>query len=226
MTAPEHHSTPIRDAACIILTDHLSGETRLLLGRRRATQVFLPNKWVFPGGRVDPEDHSLAATVDAGSLTPGSARRLPFVAAAVRELYEEAGLLFAPDGPGDGPCATAPSINSGRVGLACRALIPVARAITPPGLPRRFDTWFFRATRAQAIELSDPDGELLELGWFSLTDARALDLPSITRHIVEDVAASLTRGPGAAEGPFPFYFQKEGRFHRELLNDTDPPAQP
>lgn len=223
MSAPENDATPIRDAACIILSDTHEGMTRLLLGRRRETQVFLPNMWVFPGGRVDPDDHTLAAGVDTTAVPAGSAQRLPFIAAAVRELYEEAGLLFAPEGTaGDGSGA----IDSARIECACRRLIPVARAITPPGRPRRFDTWFFRAVRTDAVERSAPDGELLELGWFSLTEARALDLPSITRHIVEDVAASLERGSNAAQGPFPFYFHSDGRFHRELLRDNDSRSPP
>ncbi len=222
-TASHDDSTPIRDAACIILSDTHEGMTRLLLGRRRETQIFLPNMWVFPGGRVDPDDHALAATIDRTALAAGSLHRLPFIAAAVRELYEEAGLLFDPDGTaGEG----GGTIDAARIACASRRLIPVARAITPPGRPRRFDTWFFRATRLDAVERTAPDGELLELGWFSLTQTRALDLPSITRHIVEDVAASLERGTDAADGPFPFYFHSEGQFQRQLLTDGDRTPQP
>lgn len=195
----------------MILADTRRGEPRLLLGKRRETQVFLPNMWVFPGGRVDDEDRTLAASVPTTGLSPGSAARLPFLAAALRELHEEAGLTLnlspAPQAPADV-----------RLLDACAALAPIARAITPPGKPRRFDTWFFLADGTEARQSNDPDGELLELDWFTLTSVRGLDLPHITRLVVEDVADRIGRGKDAADGQIPFYFQSNNVFQRQVVS--------
>lgn len=220
MTDRPSDTIPIRDAACIVLCDQSEAETRLLLGKRRDTQVFLPNKWVFPGGRVDDEDRRLVAGIAVQNLSPSATARLPFIAAALRELNEEAGLTLNFAGQGN-------DYNPAAINWACTMLIPVARAITPPGRPRRFDTWFFLADRTHANASTEPDGELLELGWFTLTQTRQLDLPIITRHVVEDVAACLRRGTDAARrGPFPFYFQGAERYERQLISDdyaTTPP---
>ena len=218
MTRQEPAPTPIRDAACVILTDTRAGEPRLLLGKRRDTQVFLPNMWVFPGGRVDDEDRTLAASVAIDGLSPGSAARLPFLAAALRELHEEAGLTLD---LASTPSATPEPDTTLR--QACAALAPIARAITPPGKPRRFDTWFFLADGALAAQSKDPDGELLDLDWFTFAAARSLDLPHITRLVVEDVADRLRRGHEAAIGQIPFYFQSQNVFHRQMIsNDVRP----
>jgi 8-oxo-dGTP pyrophosphatase MutT (NUDIX family) len=209
---------PIRDAACVVLFDANGGEPRLLLGKRRETQVFLPNKWVFPGGRVDDEDRVLAETLQSPGDLPGQRARTPFLVAAMRELYEEAGLLI-----GSGELEAEGAFHAERVRHVARHLTPLARAITPPGRPRRFDTWFFLAPIEAASAVKPPDGELLNLGWFTLKETLQLDLPTITRFVVEDVASSLTRGASTAEGPFPFYFQGPERYERQLISDAAPP---
>ena len=56
--APPKPQRP-RDAATLVIVDTTSGEPRLLMGKRRATQVFMPNKVVFPGGRVDDDDRAV-----------------------------------------------------------------------------------------------------------------------------------------------------------------------
>lgn len=215
MTRSEQDPQPIRDAACVVLFDANGGEPRLLLGKRRETQVFLPNKWVFPGGRVDDEDRVLAETLQSPGELPGQRARTPFLVAAMRELYEEAGLLIGPNADR--------TFDAGHVRHVARQLMPLARAVTPPGRPRRFDTWFFLAPTESATAVKPPDGELLNLGWFTLTETRQLDLPTITRFVVEDVASCLKRGASAAEGPFPFYFQGPERYERQLISDAAPP---
>ena len=89
--------TPVRNAACLVLIDRSGPEPVLLMGRRLATQIFLPNKWVFPGGRVDDADYAQARAQAARlSGTFGTnaydAAHMPFVMAAVRETFEEAGI--------------------------------------------------------------------------------------------------------------------------------------
>src|SRR5262245_22561005 len=94
-----------RDAATLIIVDMTGGEPRVLLGRRRADLAFMPGRYVFPGGRVDPADRHVAVEHDLesgnirnlmvamkGNRSPGRARALAL--AAVRETFEEAGLLI------------------------------------------------------------------------------------------------------------------------------------
>ncbi len=88
-------STIIRVAACLVVVDTAAEEPTLLMGRRHANQIFLPSKWVFPGGRVDAEDRAMAE-VFAGDFAPADLHHTirPFALAAVRELSEETGLVI------------------------------------------------------------------------------------------------------------------------------------
>lgn len=222
--------TPIRDAACLILADMTGSEPRLLLGRRPATQVFLPNMWVFPGGRVDDDDQTAAALLADAADIPNLPRDLArFACAAVRETFEETGILIA-DGSAPLTGALPPAWRhfadlGGLPGIS--TLKPVARAITPPGFPRRFDTWFYFAEwRAGQGVRGTPDGELLDLAWFTVAEVRALDLAIITRLIVDDVAMLLAAGGAAAAVDIPFYFQGVDRYERTLLTAPEVVASP
>src|SRR2546425_12755667 len=94
-----------RDAATLIIVDSTSGEPRVLLGRRRQDMVFMPGRYVFPGGRVDPADKHVAVEQDlepdhlkklmvAMKSTASEARARSQALAAVRETFEEAGLFI------------------------------------------------------------------------------------------------------------------------------------
>jgi len=170
-----------RDAATLIL---VRGRREVMLGQRSKGHVFMPDKWVFPGGRVDPGDARAKAATE---LTPeteallrmGTAIRRPpraFALAAVRETLEEAGLALG-----------------GPAGPELDKLAFVARAVTPPYRPRRFDARFFMADAEAVLARLDPVAgeELLHTRWFSLEEARALDLPSITRFVLKEVEARL-----------------------------------
>ncbi len=200
-------ATPVLNAACLILIDRSDAEARILMGRRLASQVFLPNKWVFPGGRVDKGDHERAAA-DAGG-------HLPFILAAVRETYEEAGL-----------CIVDLSDDREFAALSDRVR-PLARAITPPGFPRRFDTWFYVSDwDRKRTPTGTPDGELLDLDWFTLHEVATLNLPYITRLIVDDVAMVIAAGSAAGAPAVPFYFQAVDGYARTLINPNSPWPQP
>ena len=177
-------SEPILPAATVILTRGGPAGPEVLMGQRGAGAVFMPSKFVFPGGRVDPEDH---AAPRPGYLAAECARRLDLltpedapppevvVAAALREVTEETGLGFA--GPAKG------------------ALRFVFRAITPPGRSRRFDARFLLADAAaldgDVGDFAAASGELSHLSWLSLPKARALDLPFITEVVLAEIAALL-----------------------------------
>src|SRR5262249_59645006 len=152
-----------RDAATLIIVDSSSGEPRVLLGRRRLDMVFMPGRYVFPGGRVDPCERQVTVEDDlrpsdleklmvAMKGTPGVARARALALAAVRETFEEAGLLFGTrlgaGAPPKAPNWRAFFATGYRPALG--RLTFFARAITPPGRPRRFDSRFFCAD-AEAI---------------------------------------------------------------------------
>ena len=178
---------PIRPAATVVLWRESPDGPQVLMGQRGEGAVFMPSKFVFPGGRVDDEDHAAARP---GFLAPDCARRLALmapddapapdvlVAAALRELTEETGLNLA--------AMEHPSLRF------------IFRAITPPGRTRRFDARFFLA-HADSLDGDGEDfgtasGELQHLRWLPLPDARALDLPFITEVVLAEVAPLVAGG--------------------------------
>lgn len=221
--------TPIRDAACLVVIDTSGSEPTVLMGRRHASQVFLPDKWVFPGGRVEDDDRALAHRFDGGFMPADLAHEIkPFALAAVRELCEETGLIVGRNTPFlDRGAAWEAFAASGHC-PAPEALIPFARAITPPGRVRRYDTWFF-VTKAKAVSGKStlPDGELLDLAWFTLAEAAGLDLPRITKLIIDDVVALILNDPditGLSE-LLPFYYSAGSVYRRDLIScKVAPPA--
>lgn len=199
----------IRDAATVVLVRGGPGAPEVLMGQRGAGAAFMPSKFVFPGGAVDPGD---AAVPLAAPLPAACAARLGpapdrLAAAAIRELWEETGLTLGAPGAWPDPPA-------GWEGFAARGLRPAAqglrfvfRAITPPGRTRRFDARFF-LTRAEdlwgdAADLSGASDELQHLQWVPLAEARRFDLPFITAIVLAEVGEIL-RSP-APPGPVPFF---------------------
>ncbi len=236
--APPPRALRPRDAATLVIVDTNSGEPRILMGRRRADLVFMPGKFVFPGGRVDPADRHVACSdclpdIEQQKLlsgmrgTPSAERARAIALAAIRETYEEAGLLIGTAVVTPAPELTAsqrvvaswrPFFAHGVVPAVC-ALSLFARAITPPGRPRRYDTRFFAAEAASIVlRVPPPETELQSLDWFSLDEARTLELPSITRAVLEDLSERLDAGLSARSYPVPFYYFRNGSFRRELIS--------
>jgi 8-oxo-dGTP pyrophosphatase MutT (NUDIX family) len=215
-------------AATLIVVDRSHSTPRILMGRRRFDAVFLPDKYVFPGGRLEAGDGEVdvagsLADHDRDCLVRGVRDCDPergmraFAAAALRETFEETGYLVAMAGG-----ETTVGIDGDWDRVLRSGLKPdvsqikyIARAITPPGRPRRYDTRFFLA-EASAIRAVLPrtDGELSEIGWFALDHLSAHDLPSITRMVLEDLRAALSDRP---PGEIPFYFWRSGAFRRVVL---------
>ena len=205
-----------RDAATLILSRSGRDGPELLMGRRAPGHVFMASKWVFPGGRVERADAGAACAtelpaVDAARLTrevtPRRARALAL--AAVRETFEETGLLLAEPAP---PASVAGPWREFRAAGALpdlAALRYVARAITPPGRTRRFDARFFMADAAALLhpEPTAGSGELDEIAWLPLDEARAVDLPAITRFVLAEVAERLAH----PDRPLPFVRMVRGR---------------
>ncbi|HYD27178.1 NUDIX hydrolase [Brevundimonas sp.] len=205
-----------RDAATLILTRLRKGAPEVLMGRRAPGHVFMASKWVFPGGRVERSDPSAAFATDlahadairlAREVPPRRARALAL--AAVRETFEETGLLLAEPAP---PASVAGPWREFRAAGALPDLATlsyVARAITPPGRTRRFDARFFMADAAALLhpEPTAGSGELDEIAWLPLDDARAVDLPAITRFVLAEVSERLSH----PNRPLPFVRMVRGR---------------
>jgi 8-oxo-dGTP pyrophosphatase MutT (NUDIX family) len=209
-----------RDAATLLVLDTSGREPRLLMGQRHHGLKFMPGKFVFPGGRVEPQDY----LASVGSRMPGPIRAkllrhlsgsphpqraYAMVHAALRETQEETGIVI-----GKGA-----RIGSGNASPDFEGFALLARAITPAGRPRRFDTRFFvvsadRITERTAIV----DGEFIAVEWFTIPEAREQDLPSITRMILEDLDTRINAGSVCdPEASVPFYFMRGACFHRRLL---------
>jgi 8-oxo-dGTP pyrophosphatase MutT (NUDIX family) len=221
-----------RDAATLIIVDHSNGTPRVLMGKRRMEQVFMPGKYVFPGGRADKDDKIVPSSDELspvelakllldmkGSVSAARARGLAL--AAIRETFEEAGLLIG--------TAVAPTLSTTAAGwgeFLSHGFLPklseltyFARAITPPGRTRRYDTRFFCVgVEAISHRVDSNDGELSGLHWLTIEDTRGIDLAPITRVVLEDLTDRLQAGATLrADAAVPYYHFKNGSFVRELL---------
>jgi len=191
----------IRNAATVIVIRDRYESPRILMGQRGAKAAFMPNKFVFPGGAVDLGDAQIALASDLprmcrDRLAEDSDTDLAhaLAVAAIRELWEETGLILGQKGDWQG---TPPA---DWLTFAERGYLPhaaplqfVFRALTPPGRPRRFDARFFLVDADDvATDLDDFDAacdELSHLQWVSLSDARAFDMPFITEVVLAEVEA-------------------------------------
>lgn len=221
-----------KDSATLILVDRSGKQPRVLLGKRNPKQAFMPGKYVFPGGRLDAADRQMKPLDDLGEVcarrlgmnavkwTPSRGRALAL--AAIRETAEETGLLVgkkSADKVVSKAEAWAPFVNK-QIRPSLASLTFVARAITPPKRPRRFDSRFFLAMRESIGDQIDgtigPDTELVSLDWLAFDDALDADLPNITKVVVREIADRLKTGEIAR--PAPFYYYREGGFQRKLLD--------
>jgi 8-oxo-dGTP pyrophosphatase MutT (NUDIX family) len=228
-----HANVRPRDAATLVIVDRTSRKPKVLMGRRHPGHRFMPGKFVFPGGRVEPGDRRMPAygALDgvtearllAGVQRPSAQRARALAMAAIRETYEETGLMLGSDdlGPPD------VSIEGPWADFVTQGVFPqldgirfIARAITPPRRPKRFDTRFFMAEAAIISRRMDgfvgESTELIELAWVGIREAKALDIPSITGVILEELEAFLAAGM-PLHRPVPFYSERHGRFVRAEL---------
>jgi len=215
----------IKDAASIVLVDRRDpASPRLLMGRRSAKHQFMPNVYVFPGGRVDYGDRyaPFGEDYDAATLdlllqemkvrpTPLRARMLGL--AAIRETFEEVGLMIGAKSP-----AIAGHRHPGWGKFGEAGLIPdlsrltyIARAITPPGNNRRFDTRFFMADVDRELERQTAcsSRELEDVQWVAFDALEDIPTHFITRRILLAAKAALQNPEyGKAALAIPFYRAK------------------
>ncbi len=192
-----------RDAATIILVRDAATRPRILMGQRGKKAAFMPSKFVFPGGAVDPGDAKVPlarpmAGLCAGRLSEqaGTVSAATFAAAAIRELWEETGLILGVEGawPGE-PDEDWRTFAAAGYLPSPAGLSYIFRAVTPKGRPRRFDARFFLADAARVAgdldDFSRGADELSNLNWLALDEARELDLPFITEVVLAEVAERL-----------------------------------
>lgn len=223
-----------RNAATILVVDRSAGAPRILMGKRNRNLAFMPGALVFPGGRVDPSDGSIPAASELAEATRNklinhmrgrgtgrAARALGM--AAVRELCEESGLLIGhKDATFDCDHQDWAVFREKGVAPALSQLRLLSRAITPPVMPRRFDTWFFVAP-AESIAYTPPggftpSGELEELQWLRPEDAINSDTREITRVMLVELIHRLARDPHLdPDYPAPHYFTIGGRFRKSTM---------
>ncbi len=203
------------------------------MGRRHAGHKFMPGKFVFPGGAVDPEDRrmAVAAPLDARvgekllartrRTSPEYARALAL--AAIRETFEETGLALGVTdlgAPPDPPAGAWTQFATTGAFPSLEGVDFLARAITPPGRPRRFDARFFVAEASwiahRATGVIHSEAELTELVWVPLDEALRLEIPNITRLILGDLA-SLGPRPWDLARPRPFYRMVRGKHTVETI---------
>ena len=166
-----------RDSATLILIRRGAKAARILMGMRSAGHAFMPNKFVFPGGRLDAADMGAPWSRDLHPATlaklvarmrgrPSERRARGLAQAAIRETF--------------------------------------MRAITPPGRTRRYDSRFFVADADTVSNLDAPvhqgDAELLTLSWLTLEEIAGLDLPLITIDVLNRLKPFLDRGRRSPRG--------------------------
>ncbi len=208
-----------RDAATLIIVRRDGPQPQILMGQRAAGHKFMPNKFVFPGGKVDIGDgrlrppHDLHPSVMARLANGCSAARARALAmAAIRETYEETGLVL---GEPHTPTLKSRSPHwrdflQYDVNPRLDSLHYIARAITPPYRKRRFDARFFMGDaeliQGEVHEKPQGSGELLGIHWVSLSEAQELELPNITRIVLAEVERRLSHGHRPEDkGPFVYF---------------------
>ena len=204
MSEPSSPSGPVRprDAASLVILRHRQNGTEVLMGRRASRHRFMPNVFVFPGGRLDADDmrtqvgrdlHPDVAARMHRKWTPQKSRGL--AVAAVRETLEETGLAIG-DVDDDG---LRPDLGE---------LEYIARAITPPDSPIRFHARFFCIDADHASGVVSDSHELLDLQWRTIDQALQMPLVDVTEFVLQEVARRQTGGGGKA---VPLFSYRRGR---------------
>lgn len=193
---PDPPSTPVPSATLVLLRQG-DPDLEVLLLERTPRSGFIPGAWVFPGGRVDPEDGdpALHAVIDGlteegarealalGSETPSA---LPFWVASVRETFEETGVMVCLGGESTDP----DELDLARTSLLAgeRSFLEILRSlglrldlrmlqyhghwVTPECEPRRYETRFFMTEVGHDATVTPHEEEMVAESW--LTPAEAI----------------------------------------------------
>jgi 8-oxo-dGTP pyrophosphatase MutT (NUDIX family) len=170
---PRPHAVRPRHAASLIVYRAHGDDVSMLMGMRGAKHRFMPNRLVFPGGAVDRADLSAPSSTALSAQTERLLRKNAnerlahgLGIAAARELHEETGLSLG----------VPPRLD---------VLHVLARAVTPPPSPIRFNARFFAVDARHVSGELGGDGELENLRYYPMHEALALDLAMPTRRVLE-----------------------------------------
>lgn len=229
MRASKNDSSPPvpvrpRDASTLIVVRPGDRDPVCLMGRRHSDSQFLPGYFVFPGGAVDGADRSAkpASPLDLthlGAMGVGgnAADAAALAVAAVRETYEETGVMVAAPGDvGDAPGRTFDEMRHRGVAPALGRLVYLGRAITPTYSPIRFHARFFLTRLRPGHVGLGGDGELHDLSWVPLSGVASLPTIDITRFMAEFAAEIIKRAPIVPRGRPVFTTRGEHRLVRYL----------
>lgn len=177
---PRYTAPTARPAATLLLLRDAPGGAEVLMTRRSLAANYLPGAFVFPGGRVDDSDHEAH---DLASARPGqTAEPLTLALAALRESFEELGILLALHGDGTplDACDLAqldrtrplyPQVRALGLRLATAEVRLLARWIADRSIPKRFDTTFLLARMPMGQQAVADDAEQFEPLWLRAADA-------------------------------------------------------
>lgn len=198
-----------RAAGSLVVVREAGGEPEVLLGRRAGRHRFMPDVFVFPGGRLDANDRAVdpvrqlpAATLAQVTRHTDAITARALAVAAVRETFEETGLALGREEGG----TFRPDLG---------AIEYLGRAITPSRNPIRFHARFFLTRATNGAAKLGGSGELLDLDWYPMAAALKLPIVDVTEFMLSEVAAHL--GPDSAGRRLPIfgYFGGKLRIRRE-----------
>ena len=201
MTGLPAYGVRAHDAATLIIVRDCGPKRAILFGQRSAVARFMPGRYVFPGGAVAPGDGTMAiatpldcACVRSMAVAGSSCRAARLALAAVRETYEETGLMLGLPG------RTAGSHSSSWRRFSDEGLLPslkslryVGRAITPTFSKMRYHARFFLTSAENVRGEIAGDGELDNVRWIDECETQELHMADVTRFML-DRALALTAG--------------------------------
>ena len=215
------------DAATIIIWRRNKNYTEVLMGERSPEHKFLPQRYVFPGGRVDTNDSrirtatelSVAVKTQLGRTTRrGRAKSIAI--AAIRETFEETGLIIG----GEDPLPHRPS-PQGWEGFFSAGYAPaldrleyIARAVTPVFRPIRFDARFFMIHADYVVGDLKSSCELENLKWIPVPETQAFELAIVTRNVLS-YAQGIIEAPKlqSPQRKIPYFKHLSGGRHQKIM---------
>lgn len=230
MSNYESNDIPIRDAATVVVIRKQGEQHKVLMGQRGKNAIFMPSKFVFPGGAYEETDSQVPMSSPLSkkdqellSLDVTKNIGLGLAATVIRELWEETGLELAEPYKWEGAPITGWEVFH-QQGTCPKAseLTFFFRAITPVGRPRRFDARFFlcdsEAIESDLDDFSHASSELSHLQWIEIEKSQNLDLPIITRIVLREVSRFIAEGENTYGVPFYNEGSSSSNFSHLTLN--------
>ncbi len=235
MTNPNFKTLRPKDSACLIILRNNMGKTQMLMGKRHPNHVFMPNVYVFPGGKVDLADCKLKTSQQISYKTQQQllssmkgrasiARANGLVLAAIRETFEETGYVIGQavkSPPKTKAASWRDFYNTGHIPYVEKCKF-IARAITPPQNIRRYDTRFFAIWQHDIpngmLQEGQGSDELEELLWVDVHDIGSINMHVITTMIVNELKKHIANQKFIDNCPIAFYYFHKKRMQRDEIS--------